>query len=86
MIDSDATLIIAEPPLTGGTRLTEQLAIDSDKALFICRPSVSPPDELLVAIVETPIRCLNVAGPRDDDGLVYDTAAQFMRALLTRLA
>lgn len=84
VLDSDATLILATQPLTGGTLLTEQIAEELGRRVLVCRPDAVPPDELLAAIIEQPVRTLNVAGPRGEPG-VYATAKIFLEALLSRL-
>lgn len=86
LLDSDATLILSRQTLSGGTLLTEQLAHEHGRQLFVCRPDVAPPDELLASIIETPVRTLNIAGPRDSEtGRVYQEAYNFITSLLSRL-
>ena len=87
VLDSDATLILAPRPLRGGTLLTERVAVDHGRPVFVCDPAVEPPEPLLAAIVETPIRTLNVAGPRESGRPgVYAEADAFVRRLLGRLS
>ncbi len=85
--DSDATLILARPPLAGGTALTAKLARAYRRPLLIADPA--EPTEVKrvrrwLAIVAPAV--LNVAGPRDDDGgAVYQAARSFLIALFQPL-
>lgn len=65
---SDATLIVGEPPLSGGTALTERLACRHGKPYLLISPSAA--DEQAVATVRQWLQAgkytvLNVAGPRE---------------------
>jgi len=82
--DSDATLIIAEGKLTGGTALTHQLAHSMDKPCLV----VDEAGETSAATVrawldERAIKILNVAGPRaSTDPQVYELARQLLNKVL----
>lgn len=67
--DSDATVLITtRPELTGGTRLTAEMATDQSKPLLhLCRVSVGPLEaavELRKFLADHRVTRLNVAGPR----------------------
>jgi hypothetical protein len=65
VIDSDGTLILYFPPLTGGTLLTHQKAKRWRKPLLRIRLDRPVNYERIVAwIAEHELRILNVAGPR----------------------
>ena len=83
--DSDGTLIVARPPLTGGTALTKKVAGELGRPCLV----VEPTDDAFAAIrrwiAEHAIRGLNVAGPRASqwpDG--YEEASTILRALLKK--
>jgi len=83
--DSDGTLIIAASPLTGGTKLTRDLARRLDKPLLIL-----PPKTLFVADMIEPwlkdhkISVLNVAGPRESTSPgIYRQTVQLLLQWLT---
>lgn len=65
--DSDATLIIAPQPLSGGTALTANAARELGRPLRVLDP-LGPDDTLNPAVdwlVNSGVRVLNVAGPRE---------------------
>src|SRR5690606_35407939 len=65
VIDSDGTLILYYPPLSGGTLLTQAKARAWDKPLLRQRLDQPVDYERIVAwISEHRIRILNIAGPR----------------------
>lgn len=86
--DSDATLIVARRPLSGGTARTARLARQHGRPVLV----VDPRDLRSVAnvrrwLTSIPAAVLNVAGPRDDlAGAVYATSRAFLAALLTPAA
>lgn len=68
IIDSDGTLIFSYGPLTGGSALTESLAIRHDRPCLVIDLELVPGAEA-VAAIETwlqryAVSVLNVAGPR----------------------
>ena len=67
--DSDGTLIVARPPLSGGTALTERLAQSRRKPCLVVHPDEPEAVERMRAwIAKHAIRTLNVAGPRESSG------------------
>lgn len=71
VLDSDATLIFSgERPLTGGTRLTAELAEAEFKPLLIVFSDVPPHDasrKIRDFLAQESLRTLNIAGPRACD-------------------
>ncbi len=64
--DSDATLIIADGALTGGTLFTKRCAKRLDKPLWICDPADTvEPAKFRMWLRDHRIETLNVAGPRE---------------------
>ena len=65
---SDATLIVAAEPLTGGTRLTADHAEKTGRPWMVVDPatfaSASTRDRLSEWVQENGVEALNVAGPR----------------------
>lgn len=66
VINSDGTLIISGISLTGGTKLTMNLAMEFEKPYFHFS-SDSSTDQLVEWIIMNDIRTLNVAGPRQSE-------------------
>jgi hypothetical protein len=64
--DSDATLILHRGPMTGGTRLTAELARRLGKPLLV-RDLAEPIDVPAIAdwLIANHVRVLNCAGPRE---------------------
>jgi hypothetical protein len=67
--DSDATVLFTtRPELTGGTRLTAEMATDQDKPLLhLCRATAGPLEaavELRKFLADHRVTRLNIAGPR----------------------
>ena len=83
--DSDATLIVARRPLTGGTALTERLALAGGKPCLVVHPDDTP-DVIAVClnwIERHRVHILNVAGPRQSTSAsAYSDARRIMDALL----
>lgn len=65
VLDSDATLIVATRPLTGGTSLTERFARQHGKPLMVCDPDLADVGPIVAWLKEHNVRTLNVAGPRE---------------------
>jgi hypothetical protein len=83
--DSDATVVFSiKPRLTGGTRLTFELAKRFGKpVLHLSREEVSvetAADKLRALVEEQPIRTLNIAGPRASQ---EPDIGEFVRAVLS---
>lgn len=89
--DSDATLILADGPLAGGTRLTAECARQLLKPLLIVdlAREQKPLRKILRWLKRLsekgPIR-LNVAGPRASQANLYASARDLMERLLKRAA
>jgi len=81
--DSDGTLIVARPPLSGGTAATESLARTRGKPCLV----VHPDDDEWRATLRTwleanDIAVLNIAGPRESSGdLPYAATERLLRGL-----
>ena len=64
--DSDATLILAPPPLTGGTRLTAEVAAELGRPVLVEDPfDPHAPAAVAAWLADPKIAVLNVAGPRE---------------------
>ena len=86
--DSNATLILANEPISGGTAFTRELTVRYKKPCLVISPDV--PDEkikeFLEWVTQYKIQILNVAGPRDtSDHAIYMNALAGLRLLLTGL-
>ncbi len=83
--DSDATLIVARRPLTGGTALTERLALACGKPCLVVHPDETP-DAFAVCrnwVERHDVQILNVAGPRrTTSAAAYSDTRRIMDALL----
>ncbi len=81
--DSDGTLILAVGPLTGGSRLTQRIALELAKPVLAVDLS-DPPTAAAVRkwLAEHTIRVLNVAGPRASQ---QKTARQLAETVLKRV-
>ena len=81
---SDGTLILTEGPLTGGTALTERLAIKHGRPVLVIE--LSDPTGLAKAhtwIMRKDLRILNVAGPRESGSPgIQERSRRFIVALL----
>jgi Circularly permutated YpsA SLOG family len=87
IMDSDATLIIAGISLTGGSRLTKNLAKELGKPFFhIDYVSMDDFEAAMIAhsfIVDNDIEILNVAGPRlSSDPAVYAGTRTIIEAMI----
>lgn len=82
--DSDATLILYEGPLTGGTALTLSLAKRYARPFFLVELSQMPAIQAVRRWLRAErILVLNVAGPREESCPgIYARAYEFMRELL----
>ena len=86
--DSDGTLVVARRPLSGGTALTERLAVRMGKPCLIVHPQDGPGTlgRVLEWIAGNRIAVLNVAGPRQRTGCEpYCSAKAFLRDLLNAM-
>jgi len=81
--DSDATLIIAPEPLSGGTLLTSQIALEHKKPLLIVPPVASSVADIRGWITLNQIKTLNVAGPRESQvNGIYQSSLSLLINLL----
>ncbi len=84
VVDSDATLILASGPLSGGTKLTRDLARRQNKPCLVVDLDY-PADIHRVRqwLIDFAVDTLNVAGPRESLAPgVCRQAREFLRALL----
>jgi hypothetical protein len=81
--DSDATLILHRGPLSGGTRLTAELAARYERPVLMLDLAGDPSlDEAAEWIRRQGIRVLNVAGPREEHAPgIYADARDFLSRL-----
>lgn len=89
--DSDATLIIASPPLRGGTKLTQELAADYARPCLLVNPTSGSietiVDEIVAWLSATGANgaTLNVAGPRaTEDPGIYEKTYDIVTALIDK--
>ena len=85
--DTDATLILNRGPLSGGTRLTAEVAETLGRPWRLVELADPPPAEVLVAWIQAPaVKMLNVAGPRESGcpGIYLD-AVGFLRCVLAAI-
>ncbi len=82
--DADATLIIAQGKLTGGTALTRRLARSLDKPCLVTDPTeATSPATVEFWLNEHAVSTLNVAGPRaSTDPDIYELALALLRNVL----
>lgn len=80
--DSDATVILSlAASLTGGSRLTRELAAKHGKPCLHLHPGVDAPRLLAAFVRDHRVRVLNVAGPRaSNEPGVYAYARQVLDA------
>ena len=83
MRDSDGTLIVARPPLTGGTAATERIALGRGKPCLVIHPDDDDAAARAASWLEAHgVSVLNVAGPRQSSGDdPYDAADRLLRDL-----
>lgn len=82
VLDSDATLVLNEGPLAGGTALTVEFARRHGRPHFVVDLSEPDPGALRGWLEEVRPRVLNVAGPRESKRPgVGERAAAFLREL-----
>ncbi|MCG6154539.1 putative molybdenum carrier protein [Rubinisphaera margarita] len=85
--DTDGTLIIAASPLTGGTKLTRDLARRMDKPLLILPAKTLFAAEMIEPwLKDHKISLLNVAGPRESTcpGIYRQTVQLLLQWLTPR--
>lgn len=84
VIDSDATLIIARGPLSGGTELTRRMAAKHNRPCYVAdlRGEIVL-DEIRDWLCEQRVVRLNIAGPRESSSRgIARQAQQFVQELL----
>ena len=83
--DADATLILTFGPPTGGTALTQRLALESGKPLLVLDLAPAPDAAHAIAawLAAAPVACLNIAGPRASEAEgIYERAHDVLRVAL----
>ena len=84
--DSDATLILAHAPLSGGTAYTERCAHELGRPCLVVSPDscdAATVGRVRAWLVANEVEVLNVAGPRESGAPgIHDRAAAFLCALL----
>ena len=86
VLDSDGTLICSFGPLTGGSALTEALAIKHHRPCLHIDFTFFPGDKAVAAVEqwlqENQIQILNVAGPRaSNDPRIYNAVFTLIQKL-----
>jgi len=83
VIDSDATLIIYDQRLRGGTLLTQKIALELDKPM-LCRPVQGLlEDDVREWLESVRPKVLNIAGPRESSNPgIYTRSFAFLMAAL----
>ncbi len=84
--DSDATLIVFDGRLSGGTALTHAYAVRAQKPVLLVDVSDMPLPDIAAAIrswlSSNKIKVLNVAGPRESQSPgIYDRTVALLNAL-----
>lgn len=84
--DADATLIIAQGKLTGGTALTRRLARSMKKPCLVTNPAEAISGATVRDWLDDhQVEVLNVAGPRaSNDPHIYELARQLLSNALAR--
>ena len=82
--DSDGTLIIAPPPITGGTELTLETAERLDRPVLVIDPHDGNAAEHVQSwLAANAIQTLNIAGPRESERPgIYDLATALLNDFL----
>jgi len=83
VLDSDATLILCRGPLSGGTKLTRELAERYAKPCLVVDLDRPPGPEVVRRwIVESQAEILNIAGPRESQSPgISARTAEYLTAL-----
>lgn len=86
IVDSDGTLIISFGPLTGGSALTESLALRHDRPCLTIDLEEVPRADAVIAVEKWlqrhGVRTLNVAGPRaSNEPRIYDAVLALLLAV-----
>lgn len=88
--DSDATIIISNAKLKGGTLLTKQFAENLDKPVLVIYPEDSAAENLIIKMItfiqNNNVFILNVAGPRKSEWNVgYEFAFKLISGLIKEI-
>ena len=86
VLEADATLILAQGCLRGGTKLTRGKAREHGKPCLVVDLAVECPSPADVRnwLAETNVRVLNVAGPRESQAPgIYGLATTFLAQVLS---
>jgi len=78
VVDSDATLILFEQRLSGGTMLTRRIASELGKPFLCIRIHQDVEVEIASWLIETKPASLNVAGPRESSSPGIESRAMEM--------
>ena len=83
--DSDATLVIYDKDLKGGTRLTWQYANKINKPCYLLNISGKfDPDSIINWLRSNSVKTLNIAGPRaSQNPTIYKKAKKIITLLIT---
>jgi hypothetical protein len=86
IVDSDGTLIISFGPLTGGSALTESLALRHDRPCLTIDLEEVPRTDAVIAVEKwlkrLAIRTLNIAGPRaSNEPRIYEAVLALLLAV-----
>lgn len=85
--DADAVLILAPGPLTGGTRLTADVARDLRRPLLLLDPRTADPEDAADWCRQHRVAFLDVAGPRESECPgIYAEARAFVTQMLRCIA
>ena len=84
VIDSDATLILTRGTPSGGTALTVDAAVEAGRPYRVVDLwAPEPPTALREWLRDTPVRVLNVAGPRESGSPgIYVEARRYLAVLI----
>lgn len=84
VVDSDATLILYERKLKGGTLLTRRICQRLDKPYLLVRMDRDEPEVISKWLRETRPETLNVAGPRESNSPgILERGEAFLLAALS---
>lgn len=85
VVDSDATVILYERTMRGGTLLTQRLCRRHQKPLLTLCLDREPPEKLTAWLTELRPETLNVAGPRESSSpSIEQRALEFLLVALTQ--
>jgi hypothetical protein len=82
--DSDATLIVARRPLSGGTAYTEQVALELERPYLVAAPDPAEVPRIRAWLDANEVMVLNVAGPRESGAPGIHAATRVLLLALLR--